>query len=100
MIVSSGQHAGSPSYATAELTWGLILSAMRQIPQQMAALREGKWQAGVGDTPAWENSGDLSPQLWRWLWMLVLSDGRRSWWRSSIALQLDRGPEQIREFLF
>jgi D-3-phosphoglycerate dehydrogenase / 2-oxoglutarate reductase len=50
VIVSSGQHAGTPSYATAELTWGLILSAMRQIPQQMAALKEGKWQAGVGNS--------------------------------------------------
>jgi D-3-phosphoglycerate dehydrogenase len=50
VIVSSSQHAGTPSYAAAELTWGLILSAMRQIPQQMAALREGKWQAGVGNS--------------------------------------------------
>jgi D-3-phosphoglycerate dehydrogenase / 2-oxoglutarate reductase len=48
IIVSSGQHPGSPSYATAELTWGLILSAMRQIPQQMSSLRAGKWQTGVG----------------------------------------------------
>ena len=48
VIVSSSQHAGTPSYATAELTWGLILAAMRQIPQQMAALKAGKWQSGVG----------------------------------------------------
>jgi len=48
IIVSSSQHAGTPSYATAELTWGLILAAMRQIPQQMAALKAGKWQIGVG----------------------------------------------------
>jgi D-3-phosphoglycerate dehydrogenase len=48
VIVSSSLHAGTLSYATAELTWGLILSAMRQIPQQMAALRAGKWQIGVG----------------------------------------------------
>src|SRR2546423_6097264 len=48
VIVSSSQHAGTPSYAAAELTWGLVLSAMRQIPQQMAALRAGKWQIGVG----------------------------------------------------
>jgi len=41
VIVSSDQHAGSPSYATAELTWGLISAAMRQIPQQMHALRAG-----------------------------------------------------------
>ena len=48
MIVSSDQHAGSPSYAAAELTWGLIIAAMRQIPQQMFALRAGTWQIGVG----------------------------------------------------
>ena len=50
VIVSSDQHAGSPSYAAAELTWGLILAAMRQIPQQMYALRAGTWQIGVGHT--------------------------------------------------
>src|SRR2546423_9900868 len=44
VIVSSSQHAGTPSYAAAELTWGLVLSAMRQIPQQMAALRAGNRQ--------------------------------------------------------
>ena len=50
VIVSSNQHADSPSYAAAELTWGLILAAMRQIPQQMAALRAGTWQIGVGNS--------------------------------------------------
>ena len=50
ILVCSNQHAGTPSYATAELTWGLILSAMRRIPQQMASLRAGNWQMGVGDT--------------------------------------------------
>src|SRR5207342_1060036 len=49
-IVSSDQHAGSPSYAAAELTWGLIIAAMRQIPQQMYALRAGTWQIGVGNS--------------------------------------------------
>ena len=44
------QHPGTPSYATAELTWGLILAAMRQIPQQMASLKAGTWQIGVGNT--------------------------------------------------
>jgi len=48
VIVSSNQHADTPSYATAELTWGLMLAAMRQIPQQMASLRAGRWQCGVG----------------------------------------------------
>ena len=48
VIVSSDLHAATPSYAAAELTWGLIIAAMRQIPQQMAALRAGTWQTGVG----------------------------------------------------
>ena len=50
IIVSSDMHPGTPSYATAELTWGLVLAAMRSIPQQMAALQAGKWQIGVGHT--------------------------------------------------
>jgi D-3-phosphoglycerate dehydrogenase / 2-oxoglutarate reductase len=50
IVVSSSQHAGTPSYATAEMTWGLILAAMRKIPQQMASLKAGTWQIGVGTT--------------------------------------------------
>ena len=50
IVVSSDQHAGTPSYAAAELTWGLIIAAMRQIPQQMFALRSGRWQIGVGNS--------------------------------------------------
>src|SRR5438067_7732243 len=50
VVVSSSQHAGTPSYAAAELTWGLVLAAMRQIPQQMASLKAGTWQIGVGTT--------------------------------------------------
>ena len=50
IIVSSSQHADTPSYATAEFTWGLVLAAMRAIPQQMASLKAGHWQIGVGHT--------------------------------------------------
>jgi len=50
VIVSSSQHAGTPSYAAAELTWALVLAAMRELPQQMAALKAGTWQIGVGRT--------------------------------------------------
>jgi D-3-phosphoglycerate dehydrogenase len=50
IVVSSDLHAGTPSYAAAELTWGLVLAAMRQIPQQVAALKSGTWQTGVGRT--------------------------------------------------
>jgi D-3-phosphoglycerate dehydrogenase len=48
IIVSSNLHADTPSYATAELTWALILAALRQLPQQIASLKAGRWQAGVG----------------------------------------------------
>ncbi len=50
VMVCSNLHAGTPSYATAEMTWGLVLAAMRQIPQQMASLQAGTWQIGVGST--------------------------------------------------
>lgn len=50
IVVSSNLHPGTPSYAAAELTWALVLSAMRHIPQQVAALKSGRWQTGVGST--------------------------------------------------
>ena len=50
VVVSSSQHAGLPCYAAAELTWALLLATARQLPQQMAALKAGKWQTGVGTT--------------------------------------------------
>jgi len=50
VIVSSSQHSDTPSYAAAELTWALVLAAMRQVPQQMSALKAGKWQSGVGNS--------------------------------------------------
>jgi len=50
IIVSSNLHSDTPSYAAAELTWALMLAAMRQIPQQVAALKTGVWQTGVGHT--------------------------------------------------
>jgi D-3-phosphoglycerate dehydrogenase len=50
IILSSNQHPGTPSHATAEMTWALVLGAMRQIPQQMASLKAGQWQMGVGSS--------------------------------------------------
>jgi D-3-phosphoglycerate dehydrogenase len=50
IVVSSSQHPGVASYATAEMTFGLILAATRQIPQQMASMKAGHWQSGVGTT--------------------------------------------------
>ena len=50
VVVSSSLHARTPSYAAAELTWALVLAAVRRLPQQVAALKAGTWQVGVGDT--------------------------------------------------
>jgi D-3-phosphoglycerate dehydrogenase len=50
VLVCSNMHAGTPSYPTAEMTWALILAAMRDLPQNVAALKAGRWQLGVGGT--------------------------------------------------
>ena len=57
IVVSSDLHAGAPSVAAAELTWGLVLAAMRQIPQQVSSMRAGTWQSGVGRTLAFKRLG-------------------------------------------
>ena len=45
VIVSSLTGPGRPSYATAELAWGLIIATLRRIPQEVTALKAGTWQA-------------------------------------------------------
>lgn len=41
---------GTPSYGdpTVDITWGLIIGLMRDLPRQEAALRKGLWQTSVG----------------------------------------------------
>jgi len=46
IIVSAGG-AGNPN-ATAELTWGLILSALRNLPFEVRRFKEGHWQSTLG----------------------------------------------------
>lgn len=48
VLLCSNMHAGTPSYAAAELTLALILASFRQIPQQVTSIRDGNWQMGVG----------------------------------------------------
>lgn len=48
VLLCSNMHSGTPSYAAAELTLGLILASFRQIPEQAASLKAGQWQSGVG----------------------------------------------------
>jgi len=47
-VLVSGAGGGNPS-PTAELTWGLIVSALRSIPYEVQRLKEGHWQSTVGD---------------------------------------------------
>ncbi|MBO6893933.1 MAG: D-2-hydroxyacid dehydrogenase family protein [Roseibium sp.] len=50
VLLCSNMHAGTPSYAAAELTLGLMLASYRQIPEQVASIKRGDWQMGVGRT--------------------------------------------------
>ena len=50
VLLSSNMHSDTPSYAAAEHTLALMLASYRQIPQQVASIRAGNWQAGVGRT--------------------------------------------------
>lgn len=50
VMLCSNMHSDTPSYAAAELTLALILASYRQIPQQVASIRAGQWQMGVGRT--------------------------------------------------
>lgn len=50
VLLCSNTGADGANYAAAELTFALILSAMRQLPQQMASAKAGHWQMGVGRT--------------------------------------------------
>jgi D-3-phosphoglycerate dehydrogenase len=45
VVVTAG--TGSP-YATAELTWALVLAAMRHLPREIERLRAGQWQSTMG----------------------------------------------------
>lgn len=57
VLLSSNMHSETPSVAAAELTFALILASARQLPQQMASLRAGHWQMGVGQTLAGRQLG-------------------------------------------
>ena len=46
-IMVCGAGAGLPNH-TAELTWGLIFSALRHIPEEVERLKAGRWQTTIG----------------------------------------------------
>ena len=57
IVVSSDMHAGTPSYSTAELTWGLVLAAARRLPRQVQDMAAGRWQTAVGHTLLFKTLG-------------------------------------------
>ena len=40
--------SGTKAWSTAELTWGLIIAALRHLPYEVQRLKEGHWQSTVG----------------------------------------------------
>ncbi len=46
VVVSAGG-GGNPN-PTAELAWGLIIAALRRIPQEVQRMKSGQWQGSVG----------------------------------------------------
>lgn len=57
VLVCSDLHSSTPSYATAELTWALVLAGMRRLPQQVAAMKAGDWQTSVGQSVLFKTLG-------------------------------------------
>jgi D-3-phosphoglycerate dehydrogenase len=55
-IVVCGTGAGAVNH-TAELTWGLIFSALRHIPEEVQRLKAGQWQTTLGTTVAGKTLG-------------------------------------------
>src|SRR5450631_1391158 len=49
-VIYATQPDTGRQYATAELTWGLILAARRFIPQEVASMKAGHWQSTLGQT--------------------------------------------------
>ena len=52
ITLCSNRAVGGYSVAAAELTFALILTIARQLPQQIASLKAGLWQSGIGQTLA------------------------------------------------
>jgi D-3-phosphoglycerate dehydrogenase len=49
IVVSAGGSGGSSPYSTtAELTWGMILAALRHLPEEVERFKHGQWQTTVG----------------------------------------------------
>ena len=47
-IAISAKAGGGEPTSTAELTWGLVLAALRHIPAEVEQLKAGRWQTTIG----------------------------------------------------
>jgi D-3-phosphoglycerate dehydrogenase len=82
-IVVCGSGAGQVNH-TAELTWGLILSVLRHIPDEVQRLKAGRWQTTIGTTVvgrtlgvyAYGRIGSLVAKVGRAFEMKVICWGR------------------------
>src|SRR5262245_49401455 len=52
-----GTESAGHSQATAEMTWLLILAALRRLPSYMANLYAGQWQRSIPSLPDWPLAG-------------------------------------------
>jgi phosphoglycerate dehydrogenase-like enzyme len=59
VLVCGTGGTGANAAATPELTWGLLLALVRDIPAADAALRAGEWQSGLGTELAGRTIGVL-----------------------------------------
>lgn len=83
-ITVQGTQGWAGVTATIELTWGLILGVVRQLPREDAAIRAGRWQETIGITLAGKvlgivglgNLGSLMPPVARALGMEVVAWSR------------------------
>ena len=82
-ILVCGSGAGQVNH-TAELTWGLILSVLRHIPEEVQRLKAGRWQTTIGTTMvgktlgiyAYGRIGSLVAKVGRAFEMKVICWGR------------------------
>ena len=84
VLLCSDTSAAGPSVAAAELTFALILAAARQLPQQMAALKAGKWQLAPGQSLAGRRLGLYGyGRLGRQVASYARAFGMQIWWWGS-----------------
>ena len=92
VLLCSNMHSDTPSIAASELTFALMLASARQIPQQMASLRAGQWQMGVGQTLAGRRLGLYGyGRIAKQVAVYAQAFGMKVWWWGS-----DEGRGRVR----